>query len=60
MPPLRHSIPEDAEFDWMHSEVARWLCEQASMREYAFTVAKELGLIVYDGESGTWRGVDWE
>ena len=55
MPELRHSVPGE-EFDVMRSEVAEWLCSLPEVRQRVFDRAKDARLIVYDGESGTWRG----
>ena len=54
MPTLRHKVGE--EFDIMESEVADWLCSQPEIRQYIFDAAKETGAIVYNAETGTWRG----
>lgn len=40
----------------MESKVADWLCSQPEVRQYIFDAAKETGSIVYDAETGTWRG----
>ena len=58
MPPLRHKVGD--EFDIMRSEVAAWLCEQPSIRQYAFDIAHAAGVIVYDAGTGEWRGVGTE
>ena len=54
MPPLRHRVGD--EFDIMNSEVAEWLCSQPAVRQYLFDAAKELKVIVFDQETGTWSG----
>ena len=56
MPPLRHSFPDRA-FNIMHSEVFRWLIAQPSVAQYLFDKAKNY--MVYDQETGTWRGIDY-
>lgn len=58
MPPLRHSFPDQA-FDWMDSEVCRWLVHRPEIRKLVFDAVRDRGCIVFDPESGTWRGVDY-
>ena len=57
MPELRHSTPGEP-FDIRDSEVARWLCERPEIQQYVFDAVKASGVIVYDGASKTWRGVE--
>lgn len=57
MPPLKHTTVATG-FDIESSEVARWLCSQSAVMQYVFDAAREHGAIAYDGDSGTWRGVD--
>lgn len=59
MPALRHSVPGE-EFDILDSEAAEWLASQPEIRQYLFDKAKQLGLIRYDRESGTWSGAATE
>ena len=59
MPKLRHRVPGE-EFDILDSEAATWLASQPEIRQYLFDKAKQLGLIRYDRESGTWQGSDAE
>jgi hypothetical protein len=62
MPPLRHSLPGEA-FDIDRSEVVEWLCRCPQIRQYVFDVARDPRsgpAIVYDAETGSWRGVDHE
>ena len=59
MPPLKHSVAGEP-FDIMHSEAAEWLCSQPMVRQYIFDCARDNGIIVYDRDAGTWKGVDWK
>ena len=58
MPPLRHSFPDQA-FDWMDSEVCRWLVHQPEIRKLVFDTVKDRGYIVFDSDTRTWRGIDY-
>lgn len=58
MPPLRHSIPGQP-FDILKSEVVRWLFARPEIAQYVFDKVNYAKDIVYDPESGTWRGVDY-
>ena len=58
MPPLRHSIPGRS-FDVTNSEVCLWLMRQPEIMQYSFDKANYAKDILYDPESGTWRGVDY-
>lgn len=51
---LKHQ-PE-AEFDWHKSEVVDWLLNQPEVRKYFFDKCNTAGAIVFDQESGTWKG----
>ncbi len=56
MPALPHSIAGKA-FDIRDSEAAWWLCTQPRIMQYVFDKAKDNDLIVYDAETGMWKGV---
>ena len=58
LPPLRHSLPGEV-FDIAHSEVVRWLMGQPEIMQLVFNAARNRGFIVYDKETGTWRGADY-
>ena len=55
MPPLHHTLP-DQEFDIERSEVVAWLIAQPGFKQWVFERAKSTERIVYDGETGRWRG----
>jgi len=57
MPPLRHSHP-GTEFDIQQSDVARWLVQQPEIMQLVFWNVKGKD-IVFDPETGLWRGVDY-
>jgi hypothetical protein len=59
MPPLRHSIPGQP-FAWSSSEVAAWLTKQPEAMAYLFGIANYSKAIVFEKESGTWRGCAWK
>jgi hypothetical protein len=56
MPSLKHKNCEP--FDIEQSEVLRWLLAQREVKESIFNWAKDAGVIVYDPETGTWKGCD--
>jgi hypothetical protein len=58
MPRLKHKI-DDADFDIDQSEVVNWLVRQPEIRQSMFNHFKDLGAIIFDGESRTWRGVNF-
>lgn len=57
MPPLRHRLP-GRPFSVAGSEVVQWLISQPIIQQYVFDRAAE-SVLVYDEETGTWRGRDW-
>ncbi|NLU24131.1 MAG: hypothetical protein GXW99_05325 [Clostridiales bacterium] len=59
MPPKRHSIPGQ-DFNIMSSEVMRWMLRSPIVWNYIWNNIKQSGAIVYDQDSGTWRGIDYE
>jgi hypothetical protein len=58
MPPLSH-WPAGRTFDIMRSEVCKWMIEQPEIRQTIFNMAKRHGMIVFDLDTKTWRGVRW-
>lgn len=56
MPPLHHSL-RDKEYDIKTSEAARWICNQPEVMQKIFDIARKHGVIVYDKEYGTWKGI---
>ena len=59
MPPLPHSYP-GVEFDITESEAAAWIASQPEVRQKMFDMARYHGVIQYDPDTGTWKGVDYE
>jgi hypothetical protein len=57
MPPLYHQMPNQ-EFDYAKSEVIDWLCEQSEIRRAMFDYYRSALCIVFDKETGTWKGRD--
>lgn len=58
MPPLYHRLPEK-EFNHADSEVLKWLVTQPDIAQHVFDKVSEWGYIVYDNDTGKWRGVDY-
>ena len=57
MPPLLHSLPGE-EFDIMKSEVVRWLRDQPTILQAMFDYWKDSGAIVFNRETGQWKGCE--
>ena len=61
MPKLKYK-PEN-EFDITKSEVVQWLISQPDILQYIFNKVhgfhNDNTLIVFDSETGTWHGVDY-
>lgn len=58
MPPLRKSQPEfdyAPEFDATYD----WIARQPDIMQMAFNRMRDSGVIIYDKETGTWRGRDY-
>ncbi len=60
MPPQSHYPNRMVEFDVTHSEVAQWIASQPEVLQYLFNKARDRGLIVFDQDTGCWRGIDWK
>lgn len=58
MPPLRHSY-EDQEYEVEDSDVCDYLCSLPEVMQKVFDLAKGRKVIVYDKETGMWRGSEW-
>ncbi len=58
MPPLRHYPKKDLgePFRWEDSEVIDWILEHTRVIPRLFESLQEAGAIVFDPDSGTWRG----
>ena len=55
MPPLALAQP-DGTFDLKQSEVVRWFLDQPEIVNHFVDAARNAGAIVFDKESGKWRG----
>lgn len=56
MPRLKHTV--GSKFDIRTSEVVKWLLNQPDIMQKVFNFAMNGGVIVYDPDTGEWRGVD--
>lgn len=56
MPRLRHTVNEH--FDIHTSEVVKWLVSQPDIMQKVFNFARNNSVIVYDSDTGEWRGAD--
>lgn len=66
MPPLHHKYPNE-NFDWNKSETGKWLISQPEILDFIWQSVKNRtgshggkALIVFDPETHTWQGVDYE
>jgi hypothetical protein len=58
MPPLAHFTPMG--FDIMRSQAVAWLIKQPEIRQWLWNRLRDTGVITYDVETKTWRGVNWK
>jgi len=58
MPVLRHHVPGQR-FDIMQSDVCAWLIDQPAIRQEIFNWVKRNGGILFDVETGRWRGANY-
>lgn len=58
MPPLYHTLP-NGYFDIQKSEVIKWLITQPEILNYIWNNLKNSGVLVYNSETGRWKGVDY-
>ena len=56
MPRLKHTF--GSKFDIRTSEVVRWLLDQPKIMQKIFNFATNSGAIVYDPDTGEWRGAN--
>ena len=56
MPRLKHTV--GSKFDIRTSEVVKWLVSQPDIMQKIFNFAMNCGVIVYDQNTGEWRGAD--
>lgn len=59
MPPLHHSIPGE-DFDIQKSEVMKWIMQNPIAWNYIWNNIKQSGTIVYNPDTQTWQGVDYD
>jgi hypothetical protein len=59
MPPRRHCEP-GRKFDPYQSDLLNWLRDSAEVQLALFDVLRGRGAILYDRETGLWRGKDWK
>ena len=59
MPPLRHTIP-GTQYAIGLSNVARWIANQPEVLQKVFDMARQKGMIIYDKETGMWKGADYD
>lgn len=59
MPPLRHSIPGE-DFDIQKSEALKWIMQSPVAWNYIWNNIKQSGVIIYNSDTGTWQGVDYD
>lgn len=59
MPLLRHSIPGE-DFDIQKSEVMKWIMQSPAAWNYIWNNIKQSGAVIYDSDTGTWQGVDYD
>ncbi|MEG2286121.1 MAG: hypothetical protein RSB90_11210 [Eubacterium sp.] len=57
MPELKHSTSEKV-FEIKNSDVVRWLVKQQDIQQYIFNTVMNHE-IIYDKDTGTWKGVDY-
>lgn len=58
MPALKHSDPTD-QFHISKSDVVKWLRDQPAILQAMFNFYKDSGAIIFDKETGLWRGIDF-
>jgi hypothetical protein len=57
MPPLVHWPDDGSGFHIERSKVCDWLVAQPEIRQEVFNWCKRHGVITYDTETRTWRGI---
>lgn len=58
MPWLSHNHVAGGEFDAGNSDVLKWLSSQPGVMAWVFDILRGRNLVIYDEETGMWRGVD--
>ena len=57
MPRLKHYVPGEA-FDFQKSELVQWLMNNENAFDLVFSALQSSGPIVFDSETGEWKGCD--
>jgi hypothetical protein len=57
MPRLKHYLPGEA-FDFQKSELVQWLMNNENEFDLVFSALQSSGAIVFDSETGEWKGCD--
>jgi hypothetical protein len=57
MPRLKHYVPGEA-FDFQKSELVQWLMNNEHAFDLVFSALQSSGAIVFDSETGEWKGCD--
>lgn len=58
MPPLYNTMP-GKEYENSQSEILAWVRNQYPLLSYVFSHMKNAGYVVYDKDTGKWKGVDY-
>lgn len=48
------------EYDVKNSEVTKWLIQRPSILEFIWDQLKQSGDILYDPDTGKWKGADYD
>lgn len=59
MPPLYHTLPGE-KFDSDRSQVYAWIKNQPDLMNWFWRQLASAGYIVYDSDTGQWKGVDYK
>ncbi|MFU2203611.1 hypothetical protein ACM0QA_02385 [Streptococcus pluranimalium] len=59
MPPLYHTLP-GRDFEHEKSQVLKWLARDLVIQDWVMEQLKSAGYIIYNPETGQWKGVDYE
>ena len=59
MPPLYHTLP-GKDFLYSNSEVLKWIANQPVLLNWVKDQLKTAGYIVYNSETGQWKGADYD
>ena len=59
MPPLRRTRVGE-KYSYTNDEVFKWISKRPGLLNYVFDKLSQAGYIVYDPETGLWKGVNYE